>query len=90
MLNCREIGSLVATEELAEGSWLKKLEVRMHLLMCRYCSRYANQLRKLGLAAKSLWSGPVTDEEREAARRIKQRLWSDPTPDYPSAHGDDS
>jgi hypothetical protein len=69
---------------------MRRLEVRLHLLMCRHCSRYAEQIRKLGLAARRLWTGPVTDEERAAAARIKQRLGADFFPDSPPARGDDS
>jgi hypothetical protein len=90
MLKCREISHLVATDELATGTWLKRLEVRFHLLMCRHCSRYAAQLKKLGVAVRSLWARPVTDEEQQAASRIKERLWSDISPDSPPPRGDES
>jgi hypothetical protein len=90
MLKCREISHLIATDELAKGGWIKQLEVRFHLLMCRHCSGYAEQLKRLGVAARSLWAGPVTDEEREATSRIKEKLWSDISPDSPPTRGDDS
>jgi hypothetical protein len=90
MLKCRELSQLVATDELASGGWLRRLEVRMHLMMCRHCSGYAEQLKKLGIAARSLWAGPITDEERQAAVRIKAKLWPDTSPDAPPTRGDDS
>jgi hypothetical protein len=90
MLQCKEISNLIASDQLAEAGWMKRLEVRFHTLMCRHCSRYAEQLKKLGVAVRTLWSGPVTEEERESAGRVKERVWSDFSPDSPPPRGDES
>lgn len=77
MLRCRKIGRLVATDELREAGSTKRPEVRLYHLMCRHCHRYADQLQRLGLAMRNLWSGPATEEELEAARRVKERRWTE-------------
>jgi hypothetical protein len=90
MLHCKEIGRLVASGELGEAGWLKRLEVRLHFLMCRHCFRYADQIRRLGQAVKSLWSGPPSEEELHSAHRVKEKLWAELISDPPTARGDDS
>jgi anti-sigma factor ChrR (cupin superfamily) len=45
MLNCREAGRM-ASEYLDGGlSWWGRLELRLHVAMCRHCRRYLVQLR---------------------------------------------
>ena len=51
MLNCREVARLIASDELADTGWSKRALVRIHLLMCRHCRRYAAQLRAISTAA---------------------------------------
>ena len=52
MLNCKEIGRLIASDELADAVWSDRALVRLHLLMCRDCRGYAAQLRAIGAAAR--------------------------------------
>ena len=52
MLKCREVTRLVASDEVLELGFLKRMQLRMHLLMCRHCSGYAAQIRHLGEGAR--------------------------------------
>jgi hypothetical protein len=72
MLRCKEVVHLVASEELAESGWMKRLTVRMHLAMCRHCRRYAKQIRELGRAAREIWTAGVDDED--SIRRIEAAI----------------
>ncbi len=54
MLTCRDLTRMIASEELAEAGWRRRLGVRFHLAMCRYCRRYAAQLRAIGEAARRM------------------------------------
>ena len=74
MMNCREVTGLVASDELADASWGRRLVVRMHLLMCRHCRRYARQLHAIGAYARRHW-GPQA-EDPETLRRLESRLLS--------------
>ena len=48
MLRCKQVTTMVAHDDLVDaGSWLR-LRVRLHLMMCRHCARYAAQIRDLG------------------------------------------
>ena len=52
MLNCKEVARLVATDEYSGAGWKRRLAIRLHLLMCRHCRRYATQLRAIGQSAR--------------------------------------
>lgn len=47
MFNCREVSRLVSESMDRELSLPKKLGIRFHCLMCRYCARFALQLTRI-------------------------------------------
>ncbi len=51
MPSCKELSRLIASEELAGADWGRRLGVRFHLVMCRHCRGYVNQLGVIGKAA---------------------------------------
>lgn len=71
MLTCKDTARLLAQEELG-ASRLQRIELRVHLLMCRFCRRYKAQLRAIGEACRE----PVgVDEEDSAAlARLERSL----------------
>ena len=60
MPTCKEVTRAISTDELSEAGIGRRLAVRLHLLKCRYCRRYAGQIRALGDAARGLF-GKTTD-----------------------------
>ena len=52
MISCRNVSKLLMSDELAAQSFWKRAEVRLHLLMCKYCSRLARQLTQMGAAVR--------------------------------------
>ncbi len=64
MLSCREVARLIASGELAAAGWRRRLVVRFHLAMCRYCRRYAAQLRAIAAATRKLLEGGEADPKR--------------------------
>ena len=55
MMTCREVSTAIASEELARLSWRKRIGVRIHLLMCRHCRRYAAELAAIASAVRRLY-----------------------------------
>ena len=55
MLTCKEVSTAVASEDLTRLTWQKRIGVRLHLLMCRHCRRYAAQLAAIGNAVRRLY-----------------------------------
>ena len=52
VLNCREVSRIVSSGELEQLGFVKKLRIRFHLLICRECRRYAEQIRVIGAVAR--------------------------------------
>jgi hypothetical protein len=44
LLNCKEISHLVSQSMDTKLPLQKRLGIKFHLLICRYCDRYAKQL----------------------------------------------
>ncbi len=62
---CRDVAAAIASETLARRLWHQRLAVRIHLLMCRHCRRYAAQLAAIGEAARRLYGTEKASEELE-------------------------
>jgi len=50
MLNCREVSEQASGLIDGELSWMQHLQIRIHLVMCKHCSRFVSQLRLLRAA----------------------------------------
>ncbi len=76
MLSCKEVTRKIASEEFAEAGWHQQLGVRLHLLMCRHCRRYATQLRSFGELARNLWGSGSEDPDtlKRLERSILQKV----------------
>jgi hypothetical protein len=64
MLRCDEVTRLHASEELRLAPWRKRLAVRFHLLMCRSCQRYVQELSSIGEAVREASRDRPDDAER--------------------------
>lgn len=47
MLNCRQVTEQASALIDDELGWAQRLQMRLHLAMCRHCRRFVNQLRLL-------------------------------------------
>ncbi len=81
MLRCREISKLVSESMERDLPLRRRMEVRMHLMMCRLCSGFARQARLLRRAARENPERLGPDEgapeaklSDEARERIKATL----------------
>jgi hypothetical protein len=54
MISCKNVATLLMSDQLQSQSWWKRMEVRLHLAMCRFCSRLARQMEQLRLAARGV------------------------------------
>ncbi len=74
MLNCKQVTHIVATGEIDELTWLKRIEMRFHLMMCKHCREYMTQLLALGRGARRLF-GFADDPETLA--RLENKIMAD-------------
>ena len=67
---CREVSRRVAGGVLESGSFLERLLLRAHFLICPPCRAFARQLSLLSAAARS-WSDTLVSPKRLAALEDK-------------------
>ena len=76
MLSCKEIVKTLSSED--RSTWRKRLEVRVHLMMCQHCRKYAKHLEILKSGIKNLFSikdkaadpNKITAIENEVIKKI--------------------
>jgi len=67
MLKCREITERASDFLDAGLPWPERLQVRLHLMMCRSCREYVRQLR---LVVRSLRRLPRPDPSEDTQREL--------------------
>ena len=68
MISCKNVAKLLMSDELQAQSWWKRMEVRLHLAMCDFCSRLDRQLEQLRRAARQM------SDQDEAGPGLEDRL----------------
>ena len=74
MLNCSQVARSIASDEYRTGGILHRISVRMHLAMCRHCSRYFRQLRALGNVFREMGDEFPISQTLAARDRLVARL----------------
>ena len=77
MLRCREISKLVSESMERDLPLRQRLQVRMHLMMCRLCSGFARQIRLLRRIAREHPERLGPDESSSEAKlssEARQRI----------------
>ncbi len=81
MLTCKEVSKLVSESMERQLPLGKLMQMRMHLMLCRFCAGFARQTRLLRLAAKQESERSAADVStseatlsQEARERIKAAL----------------
>ena len=70
-MRCKQVTAMVARDDLADaGPWLR-MKIRLHLMMCRHCARYAKQIRAIGVKARERFH---PSEERSDVEDLQQRI----------------
>lgn len=74
MPTCREITRLLASDQLEHEALTRRMLIRLHLMMCDDCTRYAKELTTLGEIAREALKIPL-DPKRlaELERAILDR-----------------
>ena len=74
MIRCKEVATLLSTDQVACQPVWRRAAIRVHLMMCRHCRRFARQLALLTHAAADL--GAMFDAEIGAdfPQRLQEKL----------------
>lgn len=79
MLRCREVSRMVAADEVRSAGFARRVAVRMHLMMCNNCRRFAREIDQLGRVMRAT---PREDldpgTEADAVERVMRRLQPPP------------
>ena len=81
MMTCKEVASLIASDGLEGAWWGRRLGVRLHLLMCSHCCRYAEQLRAIGACARKRWGRQA--EDSKTLQRLERDILEGSKPKEP-------
>jgi hypothetical protein len=83
MLSCRDVTRLISESMDRSLPLRKRIGVRVHLLICKFCARYERQLlriretvRRLGEAGETAGGTlgePLSEEARERIRKSLRR-----------------
>ncbi len=76
MLNCKDVATAIGRDEWRAAPPWRRLGLRLHLLMCPHCRRYAAQIRAIGTAARSLFR--EHGEDPHTLRRLQETILSRP------------
>ena len=69
MPSCREVTRAITAGELEKAPFRQRLGLRLHVMLCRHCRRYARQIRAIGMAAREILRRPIgADESLERLR----------------------
>ncbi|SPE50871.1 conserved hypothetical protein [Verrucomicrobia bacterium] len=74
MLNCRDVSRLISQSMDARLPWRHRLAVRLHLLYCVWCRRYAAQLQFLRRAMQKMAATPEFAEDQKLSSEAKARM----------------
>lgn len=84
MITCKEMARRIASDEVADAPLLQRFGMHIHLLMCRYCRRYAAQLCAIGESVRRmLRSG---DADPATLDRLERAILG-PSPGKPVGEG---
>ena len=75
MISCKNLAKLLMSDQLETQSTWKRMEVRLHLAMCGFCSRLASQIKQLRFAAQQtrVQNEPDPEFEKRLTRRLSGR-----------------
>ncbi len=75
MLNCKQVVDLASKSLDASLPWQQRWSMKLHLMMCKNCSRYFKQLRFLQKTIQNI-DEHVTETKlpNEAKKRIRDKI----------------
>ncbi len=76
MPTCKDVATAIGRDEWRAAPRWRRLALRLHLLMCPPCRRYAAQIRAIGTAVRSLIRGQ--GENPKTLERIRKTTLSHP------------
>ena len=74
MLDCKHASQLISKSLDRQLSWRERFAVRLHLFICRYCSRFNQQLNTMRKALKRMSQTIENDTDIRLPAESKSRI----------------
>jgi len=74
MLNCKQVSQLVSQSLDRRLTWKERMAVRMHLIICKYCKRFEQQLHAMRKAIKRMATEVEQDDTIQMPSDVKARI----------------
>ena len=74
MLSCKQASQLVSQSLERQLSGGERFKLRFHLLICRFCKRFAQQLALIKLALKKQVASIENDEKIRLSQSAQKRI----------------
>lgn len=74
--SCDDLARAVSDGSYEEGPAWDRFRLRLHMIACYFCRRYAAQIRWIDRAARELWAPAALPADEDFKRRLIGRLRS--------------
>ncbi len=74
MLNCKQASQLISQSLEQPLAMRERFALKLHLLICKYCRRFRQQLHAIGVALKLTARAIENDDTIKMPSETKQRL----------------
>ena len=74
MLDCKQASQLISKSLDRQLSWRERFAVRLHLLICKYCKRFSQQLETMRVALKRMTQSIENDSNIHLPSETKNRI----------------
>lgn len=74
MLKCKEVVEITAKDE--KLTFLKKVEFKMHLFMCKHCNAYVEQIKLIKAQYKKVFK-KVTEVDGDHLKKLENKIIED-------------
>jgi len=71
MISCKELVKLKSSS--AQLGFFKNLEMKIHLMMCDHCTKYAKHLKRIGTEARN-WFTQESSSNKLQVDELKQNI----------------
>ncbi len=75
-MTCKDVAEAIGRDEWRAAPRRRRLALRLHLLMCSHCRRYAAQIRAIGTAVRSLFR--KQGEDPKILERLQETMLGRP------------
>lgn len=74
MLTCKHASELISQSLDRRLTMWERWSLKLHLLICRFCKRFANQLMQLKLAVRQQIMTVENDENIKLSKSVRKKI----------------